>query len=37
MHFVASGFESAWRMEPFCQEMKIPFWCIKKEGDNIII
>ena len=35
MHFVASGFESAWRMEPFCQEKEIPFWCIKKEGDYI--
>ncbi len=35
MHFVASGFESAWRMEPFCQEKNIPFWCIKKEGDYI--
>ena len=37
MHFVASGFESAWRMEPFCQEKEIPFWCIKKEGDYIEI
>lgn len=37
MHFVASGFESAWRMEPFCQEKSIPFWCIKKEGDYIEI
>ena len=37
MHFVASGFESAWRMEPFCQEKAIPFWCIKNEGDNLTI
>ena len=37
MHFVASGFESAWRMESFCQEKDIPFWCIKKEGDYIQI
>lgn len=37
MHFVTSGFESAWRMEPFCQEKDIPFWCIKKEGDYIQI
>lgn len=37
MHFVASGFESAWRMEPFCQEKGIPFWSIKKEGDSITI
>lgn len=33
MHFVASGFESAWRMEPFCQEKNIPFWCIKMVGE----
>ena len=26
MHFVLSGFESAWRMEPFCQEKHVPFW-----------
>lgn len=37
MHFVASGFESAWRMEPFCKEKGIPFWCIKSEGDSLII
>ena len=37
MHFVASGFESAWRMEPFCKEKDIPFWCIKKEGESIIL
>lgn len=35
MHFVASGFESAWRMEPFCQEKDIPFWCIKEEGESL--
>ncbi len=35
MHFVASGFESAWRMEPFCQEKGIPFWCIMAEGDSV--
>ena len=35
MHFVASGFESAWRMEPFCQEKDVPFWCIKKEGESL--
>ncbi|MCQ2196844.1 MAG: MBL fold metallo-hydrolase [Bacteroidaceae bacterium] len=35
MHFVASGFESAWRMEPFCKEKGIPFWCIKEEGESI--
>lgn len=37
MHFVASGFESTWRMEPFCQEKDIPFWCIKAEGETITI
>lgn len=35
MHFVASGFESAWRMEPFCQEKQVPFWSIQSEGDSI--
>lgn len=33
MHFVASGFESAWRMEPFCMEKSIPFWKIENEGE----
>lgn len=37
MHFVMSGFESAWRMEPFCKEKNIPFWCINEEGESIII
>ena len=35
MHFVASGFESAWRMEPFCQEAGVPFWCIGQEGEQL--
>ena len=35
MHFVASGFESSWRMQPFCQEKEVPFWSIRKEGDTI--
>lgn len=35
MHFVASGFDSAWRMEPFCQDKGIPFWCIKMEGECV--
>lgn len=34
MHFVASGFESAWRMEPYCQEQDIEFWCIEHEGET---
>ena len=37
MHFVMSGFESAWRMEPFCKEKNVPFWCIGHEGDSITI
>ena len=35
MHFVMSGFESAWRMEPFCNEKDILFWRISKEGENV--
>ena len=37
MHFVASGFESAWRMEPFCQEKGISFWRIKEEGGQLSV
>ena len=37
MHFVMSGFESVWRMEPFCKEKEVPFWCIEHEGDSITI
>lgn len=43
MHFVMSGFESACRMEPFCKEKDIAFWCIQNEGacisveDNLMI
>lgn len=37
MHFVASGFESAWRMKEFTDEKSIPFWKITKEGDTIEI
>ena len=35
MHFVASGFESAWRMKEFADAKNIPFWCISSEGDSI--
>lgn len=35
MHFVASGFESAWRMKEFTDAKNIPFWCISREGDSI--
>ena len=37
MHFVASGFESAWRMKEFTEEKGIPFWEITKEGETIEI
>ena len=37
MHFVMGGFESAWRMEPFCKEKDVPFWGIGHEGDSITI
>ena len=37
MHFVASGFESAWRMKEFTDEKSIPFWEITKEGETIEI
>ena len=35
MHFVASGFESSWRMKEFTDEKDIPFWEISKEGETI--
>ena len=35
MHFVASGFESSWRMKEFTDEKVIPYWEISKEGDTI--
>ncbi|MBQ9678222.1 MAG: MBL fold metallo-hydrolase [Prevotella sp.] len=37
MHFVASGFESAWRMKEFTDEKDIPFWEISREGETITI
>ena len=37
MHFVASGFESSWRMKKFTDEKNIPFWEIIKEGVSIVI
>ena len=37
MHFVASGFESAWRMKEFTDEKDIPFWEITREGETIEI
>ena len=35
MHFVAGGFEAAWRMEEFTEEKNIPFWKISREGETI--
>lgn len=32
MHFVASGFESAWRMKEFADAKSVPFWSIAGEG-----
>lgn len=37
MHFVVSGFESAWRMKEFTDEKNIPFWKITREGETIEI
>lgn len=37
MHFVASGFESAWRMKEFCDERNIRFWSVEREGEQITI
>lgn len=35
MHFVVSGFESAWRMKDFTDERGIDFWKIESEGQAI--
>ena len=35
MHFVVSGFESAWRMKEFTDECDIPFWSIAYEGETM--
>lgn len=37
MHFVASGFASAWRMKIFTDHKCIPFWEIDREGASIDI
>lgn len=37
MHFVASGFKSAWRMKEFTDEDNIPFWSIQQEGESLFI
>lgn len=36
MHFVASGFESAWRMKEFAEAQGVSFWCISKEGETLL-
>lgn len=35
MHFVAGGFESAWRMKEFTDAQGIGFWCIRREGERM--
>ena len=35
MHFVVSGFESAWRMKEFTDERNVAFWAISREGETI--
>lgn len=35
MHFVASGFESAWRMKEFTDAQGVRFWCIGREGESM--
>ena len=35
MHFVASGYASAWRMKVFTDMCHVPFWKIDREGDYI--
>lgn len=35
MHFVASGFESAWRMKEFCDEKQVRFWSIGYDGETL--
>ena len=35
MHFVASGFESAWRFKEFTDKKHIPLWEIGREGETM--
>lgn len=37
MHFVASGYESAWRFKEFAEEKGIQFWSISCSGDTISV
>ncbi len=34
MHFVASGFQSAWRMKEMAHAKGVDFWCIGEEGES---
>lgn len=36
MHFVVSGYESAWRMREFTEPLRIPFWSISHEGETLL-
>lgn len=35
MHFAASGFESAWRMQEYTAKANVAFWPIKMNGEQI--
>ena len=35
MHFVATGFESAWRMKEFTDALGIQFWSIGRVGESV--
>lgn len=35
MHFVMSGFESAWRMKDECEALNIRYWSIRYDGESI--
>lgn len=35
MHFVAGGFESAWRMKEFADARGVRFWCIRENGESM--
>ena len=37
MHFVASGFESAWRFREFAEAKGIDFWSITHEGEVLVV
>lgn len=37
MHFVLSGFESAWRMKEYTQPKGVPFWAIGFDGESLLL